>query len=177
MSRGPFMIPGSNPRAQLIGAIAQASGEAFEELLARHHRDARQRGVARVRKVSQLVKILRALGRGQFVVVFTGENGCDWKGSLRGGRAITAESKSIAGPRLQRSMFEQHQIDDLDEAARFGELALALVQLRIDGRPRRFAAPWPLAWKQDGRGAGVGLEELAPWEIREGECYLERWAR
>lgn len=172
------MIPGSNPRAQLIGAIAQASGEAFEELLARHHRDARGRGIARVRKVSQLVKILRALGRGQFVVVFTGENGCDWKGSLRGGRAITAESKSIAGPRLQRSMFEQHQIDDLDEAARFGELALALVQLRIDGRPRRFAVEWErMPWKASGVGYGVGLEELAPWEIREGECYLERWAR
>lgn len=176
MTRGPFLLPGANPRAQLRGAKAQEAGAAFELWLATQHQVARARGFAKVRKVSPEVKWTR--GRGGIVTAkVVGENGCDYLGIVRPGRALVAEAKASDDPRLGRSAFEQHQIDDLDAAAPLGALALALVQLRIDRRLRRFAAPWPLSWVAVGRGASVGLEELAPFEIREGECYLERWAR
>jgi hypothetical protein len=52
-----------------------------------------------------------------------------------------------------------------------------LVELHVAGRPRRFAAPWPVPWKVSGRGASVGLEELGPWEVAPtSRCYLERFA-
>ncbi len=174
--RGAMRMPGANARNQLRGAKAQQAGEGWEAWLARQHQVARQRGIARIRKVSPWVKILKKLGMGRFMVAFTGDNGCDYLGPLRGGRTLVAEAKASDDPRLGRSAFDQHQLDDLDAAAALGALALALVQLRVDGRLRRFAAPWPLNWRERGNGAGVGLEELGPWEIREGELYLERWA-
>lgn len=150
---------------------SQANGAAFEDWIAAHHRVAFARGIAHVRKVSPAVKWLPG-GR----AIVTGEAGCDWSGTLRGGRHLVAESKAHAGPRLGRAAFEPHQIADLDIAAKMGAVALAIVQLSIDGRVRRFAAPWPLPWRAVGNGQSVGLDELAPWEIAEGACYLARWA-
>lgn len=175
MTRGPFMLPGPNPANQVRGAKAHDAGDAFEAWLATQHAVARRRGLARVRKVSPAVRWMKI--RGVTTAKVVGENGADFVGILRSGRALVAEAKASDDPTLGRSAFEDHQVADLDAAAALGALALALVQLRIDHRLRRFAAPWPLRWRERGRGAGVGLEELAPWEIREGECYLERWAR
>ena len=74
--------------------------------------------------------------------------------------------------------FEQldHQVADLDTAAALGALAMALVELRVDGRPRRFAVPWrSMPWRERGTGGSVGLEELAGFEIQPGRLYLEPW--
>lgn len=173
MSRGPLSLPGT--ANQVRGERNRDAGEAFEAWLEGWHRRARQLGIARVRKVSPAVKWVGRGHRARPKVV--GENGADYVGRLRGGRAIVAEAKATEEERLPRSAFEKHQIDDLDEAAALGALALGLIELRIAGRVRRFAAPWPLDWRWRGAGASVGLEELEPWEIRDGECYLARWAR
>ena len=173
MSSGPLMMPGT--ARQVRGERNRDSGEAFEAWLEGWHRIARQRGIAHVRKVSPAVKWVGRGDRARPKVV--GENGADYVGRLRGGRAIVAEAKATVEDRLPRSEFKPHQAADLDAAASLGALAMALIELRVAGRVRRFAAPWPPPWRMRGEGGSVGLEELAPFEIREGECYLERWAR
>lgn len=151
---------------------SQAHGAAFETWLEAQHATAARRGFARVRKVSPAVKWL--IG-GRAIVV--GEAGCDWSGTLRGGRHLVAESKSTTDARLGRSAFEAHQLADLDAAHAMGAVALALIEIHVDGRPLRFAARWPLTWKVSGKGASVGVEELRGWVIEAGDCYLEEWAR
>ena len=149
---------------------SQMHGAAFEAWLEAQHLIAFRRGIAHVRKVSPAVKWL-AGGR----AIVTGAAGCDWSGTLKGGRHLVAESKSTATARLGLSAFESHQIADLDLAHHFGALALAIIELRVDGRPLRFAAPWPLPWRVTGNGQGVGVDELRPWAIVEGSCYLARF--
>lgn len=151
---------------------SQANGAAFEDWIAHWNRIAFARGIAHVRKVSPAVKWLPG-GR----AIVTGDSGCDWSGTLRGGRHLVAESKAHEGQRIGRAAFEPHQIADLDRAVAMGARALALLQLRPQSLALRFAVPWEcMPWREVGRGQSVDGAELQEWLIAEGECYLERFA-
>lgn len=164
-----------SPKNRAQGTRAQDGGDASESYWQAQHDAAWIARLAKVRHVSPRVRILRVLGGGRFEVVFRGESGADYRGTVAGGRAVVAEAKSSDDHRLGRSILKPTQIADLDDAHALGALALLLVELTIDHRPRRFACPWPLAWTASGKGAGVGLEDLAAFEVRPGELYLRRF--
>jgi hypothetical protein len=165
-----------DPRRQLRGARATAAGAAFESWIEQQHLDAERLGLAHVRHVSPAVKVVGRTKRGLEVVI-TGKAGADYLGHTLAApaRPIVAEAKSTLDARLARSEVKPHQVADLDRCAAAGGVAVLLWELRAAGAPvRRFAAPWPVAWRGSAARGSIGLEELAPWELRPGECYLAR---
>ncbi len=108
-------------------------------------------------------------------------------GSLRGGRSVVVEAKSVDG-RFSRAHVAEHQREHLDACAALG--GLALLALNVYGCGvyvvRWDAAPWRVsshAVTATERGRKVrrvvesrtlGAEELAGHRAAEG-CYLRRW--
>jgi len=165
------------------GAVAHARGDAFEDVLSRHHAVALAEGIADVRKVGAPVVV----GRGGLPKAWAGVGPADYVGTLRGGRSLVVEAKSFAG-RLSRGDIAEHQREHLDACAALG--GLALLALNVYGCGvyvvRWDAAPWRVTTrtlttvergrkvKRSVESRTLGVEELAGHRV-EGECYLRAW--
>ena len=166
------------------GAVAHARGDAFEDVLAPHHDTARAEGIADVRKVGAPVIV----GRKGKPVGWAGVGPADYVGTLRGGRSIVVEAKSVDG-RLSLAHVAPHQREHLDACAALGGLALLAVELRGKGVyvVEWAKAPWRVSRRHvsgtlvQGRdlpaveSRTLGVEELAGHRV-EGKCYLRKWA-
>ena len=165
------------------GAVAHARGDAFEDVLAPHHDAARAEGLADVRKVGAPVIV----GRRGKPVEWAGVGPADYVGTMRGGRSIVVEAKSVDG-RLSLAHVAPHQREHLDACAALGGLALLAVELRGKGVyvVEWATAPWRVSRRHvsgtlvQGRtlpaveSRTLGAEELAGHRV-EGECYLRAW--
>ena len=165
------------------GAVAHARGDAFEDVLAPHHDAARAEGLADVRKVGAPVIV----GRRGKPVEWAGVGPADYVGTMRGGRSIVVEAKSVDG-RLSLAHVAPHQREHLDACAALGGLALLAVELRGRGVyvVEWATAPWRVSRRHvsgtlvQGRtlpaveSRTLGAEELAGHRV-EGECYLRAW--
>lgn len=164
-------------RAQ--GRAAGANGRRLEALLGDQHARALTAGVAHVRKVGAPVIV----GRGGAPCAWEGTGPADYLGTLRGGRAVAIEAKSV-GKRLSRVAVLEHQARDLERTERLGGLALLVVELRHVGpRGTVYAVEWSrVPWRMTKATVGgvvqtretVGAEELAGCEVSAG-LYLARW--
>ena len=171
------------------GAVAHARGDAFEDVLAPHHAVAAAEGIADVRKVGAPVIV----GRKGKPLRWAGVGPADYVGTMRGGRSLVVEAKSVDG-RLSLAHVAPHQRAHLDACAALGGLALLAVELRGKGVyvVEWTAAPWRVMTRTvrevvevDGRkvkaertveSRTLGVEELAGHRV-EGKCYLRKWAR
>lgn len=165
------------------GRVAHARGDAFEALLSRHHAAALAEGLADVRKVGAPVHV----GKGGAPKAWAGVGPADYVGTLRGGRSVVVEAKSVDG-RFSRAHVAEHQREHLDACAALGGLALLALEVRGCGVyvVEWAAAPWRVsshAVTATERGRKVrrtvesrtlGAEELAGHRAAEG-CYLRRW--
>lgn len=157
----------------VAGRAAKSAGSALESLLALHHVRAREQTIADVRKVEPPVRRLRSLGGGQFVAVYAAKSGCDYRGILRGGLALTIEAKSGNGESLARSEFTPAEVLDLDECAALGGISIA-VWYRSDLRAL-YAIPWQsMPWRKSGRGQSVRAEDVREWFVVQAP-YLARF--
>ena len=164
-------------RAQ--GRAADANGRRLEAWLNDQHARALATGVAHVRKVGADVVV----GRGGLPCAWAGPGPADYLGTLRGGRSLAVEAKSVA-KRLSRVAVLEHQARDLERTAALGGLALLVVELRHVGpRGTVYAVEWSrVPWRVTKAticGAvqtreTVGAEELAGCEVGAG-LYLGRW--
>ena len=177
----------ASPRAaRSVGARrAHARGDAFEALLSAHHERAAERGLADVRKVGAPVIV----GRGGAPKAWAGVGPADYVGTLRGGRSLVVEAKSVDG-RLSLAHVAPHQREHLDACADLGGLALLAVELRGKGVyvVEWATAPWRVSRRHvsgtlvQGRdlpaveSRTLGAEELAGHRV-EGKCYLRKWAK
>ena len=167
------------------GRVAHARGDAFEALLAPHHAAALAEGIADVRKVGAPVIV----GRRGKPVAWAGVGPADYVGTMRGGRSLVVEAKSVDG-RLSLAHVAPHQREHLDACAALGGLALLAVELRGKGVyvVEWATAPWRVSRRHvsgtlvQGRdlpaveSRTLGAEELAGHRV-EGKCYLRKWSR
>jgi len=172
------------------GHLARERGDAWEAEVARHHRVAREQGIAYVRKVGAPVRV----GEGGAPIAWAGVGPCDYQGLLSDGRAVAVEAKSETG-RLQRDAVKPHQRRDLEAVDRFGGVALVFVELHDEGGATLGA--WALPWRaleslwhvtrraKPGKAGSslagdyvtsrsVGPDDLASWAVS-GDCYLRPW--
>ena len=166
------------------GRVAHARGDAFEAVLAPHHAVAAAEGIADVRKVGAPVIV----GRKGKPLRWAGVGPADYVGTLRGGRSLVVEAKSVDG-RLSLADIPEHQREHLDACAALGGLALLAVELRGKGVyvVEWATAPWRVSRRHvsgtlvQGRtlpaveSRTLGAEELAGHRV-EGKCYLRKWA-
>lgn len=113
-------------------------GRAFENLLVKGCQHYEQRGRAVISKVYEPYRCTKKLTGGRFIGQWIGRAEPDFKGVLRGGRAIAFEAKSTRKEHINRDALTKEQMKWLMAQAEMG--ALAFVCADICGR--FFALPW-----------------------------------
>lgn len=87
-----------DPMKQYQGAVSRAQGKHFEEYidLSLHYYE--QRGEAVVEKTPEPMRPTKDLGNGKFIAYYEKAAQPDYKGTLKGGRAVVFEAKYTLGP-------------------------------------------------------------------------------
>lgn len=106
-----------DPKRQLLGKIARQKGQYFEQRLDGSFEYYRERGYALIEKTPEPMKVIKPEGNGRFLACYTKKAQVDYKGTLKGGRAILIEAKFTSTDRLaqdrvldiQASYMDRHQ--------------------------------------------------------------------
>lgn len=85
------------------GAKVRAQGKAFEERIEAALAWYAFRGLAGIDKTPEPMKVIKSMGRGQFLACFTKKAQPDFTGTLQGGRSVMFEAKYTVTDRLAQS--------------------------------------------------------------------------
>ena len=102
------------------GAAARTQGKAFEDRLQAAFDYYRVRGVASIEKTPEPMKVLRSMGKGQFLSCFVKKAQPDFEGTVRGGRSWMLEAKFTATDRLEQNRVLPSQTDYLNRHHELG---------------------------------------------------------
>lgn len=114
----------------LRNKVSAARGRAFESLLMRGCNYYRQNGVAIINKVNEPYIVTKKTNGNKFMGRFTGRAEPDFKGVLRGGRAIAFEAKSTQKSRIQRNAVTDTQMEWLREQQKFGAVTFVAINIQ-----------------------------------------------
>lgn len=98
----------------LRNKISRHSGAAFENLIDRSCAYYAEKGIAKIEKTPEPVKILGRMANGIFKAVFTKQAQPDYKGTLSGGLSIVIEAKHTDTDRIRRNVISVEQEAELD---------------------------------------------------------------
>ncbi len=136
-------VQGKDPRRQLQGKLNRARGKEFETRLDAAFEYYRCRGSALVEKTPEPMKPLRNLGKGRFLACYEHKAQPDYKGVIKGGRAVMFEAKFTSTDRIDQDRVRPEQVDYLDLHQSLGARCYVLVGF-ISGVVYRL--PWD-DWK------------------------------
>lgn len=127
-------------RAALTGRRSRAAGEYWENMIEAACRNYRLDGLAEITKTPEPMKPLsRPNARGQFTACYTKQAQPDYKGTLKGGRAVVFEAKHTDADRMQRSVISEEQEKQLNRHQKLGAECFVLVSF---GLQQFFRIPW-----------------------------------
>lgn len=156
----------------MTGRRSRAAGEHWENMIEAACRNYRLDGIAEITKTPEPMKpISRPNSRGQFTACFTKQAQPDYKGTLKGGRAVVFEAKHTDADRMQRSVVSEEQEKQLDRHQQLGAECFVLVSF---GLQKYFRIPWGVFrdMKEHFGRKYIKPEELAEYEIRYSGGYL-----
>lgn len=126
------------------GLRSKRAGEYFETLIMASLNWYRREGLACVEKTPEPMKPLRKPNRqGQFLACYVRSGQPDFKGTLRGGKAVVFEAKHTDSDRISFSRLTGEQLRSLSEHYALGALAFVLVSFELQAFYR---VPWTL-WR------------------------------
>ena len=97
-------------KAVVAGHRSRAAGEEWERLLEASCLHYRLKGEAEIEKTPEPMKPIGPKNaKGQFLACYTKQAQPDYKGTLKGGRAVVFEAKHTDGDRLQQSVVTSDQ--------------------------------------------------------------------
>lgn len=138
------MVPHTkDPKNQLQGKLNKFRGKQFEARLDAAFEYYKLCGSAVVEKTPEPMKPIRSLGRGQFVACYERKAQPDYKGVVKGGRAVMFEAKFTSTDRMDQDRVKQEQGDYLDRHQALGARCYVLVGF-LSGAVYRL--PWD-DWK------------------------------
>lgn len=160
--------PPENPwdAASVRNHISSDRGREFEYLIMTgcdYYADRRR---AVIGKVYEPYRCLKKYDGGRFLGQWVGRAEPDFKGVLRGGRAIAFEAKSTKKSRIQKSALTNEQAEWLDAQAEMGAVVFVCVEIK----DRFFSIPW-YVWR-DMRSV-FGKKFLMPGDIAEYEVACD----
>lgn len=127
------------------GMVNRSQGKLFEEridvALAYYDR----LGVASVEKTPEPMRPIRSLSEGRFVAIFEKPAQPDYKGTLKGGRAVVFEAKHTTTGQMEQSRVTEAQAKRLEHHQELGALCFVVAGF---GSEEVFRVPW---------GAGMPL--------------------
>lgn len=116
-----------DPSRQRQGAINKARGKHFEARLDEAFAHYRDRGYAIIEKTPEPMRPTKNLGNGKFIAYFEKQAQPDYKGVIKGGRAVMFEAKFTGTDRLEQSRVLQGQAEYLDRHQRLGARCFVVV--------------------------------------------------
>lgn len=135
MSRG-------SSSAALIGRRNRAAGEYWENMIEAACRNYRLDGLAEITKTPEPMRPLgRPNAKGQFAACFTKQAQPDYKGTLKGGRAVVFEAKHTESDRMRRSVISEEQEKQLNRHQKLGAECFVLLSF---GLQRFYRIPWEI---------------------------------
>lgn len=128
-----------DPRRQLMGKISRARGKQFEDNIAAALNYYETIGFAEIEKTPEPMKIIRSLGKGQFLAVFEKRAQPDFKGTIKGGLSVVFEAKFTAGDRMEQDRVLTEQAKRLNVHTLLGARCFVVVGFATGGVYR---VPW-----------------------------------
>lgn len=127
-------------KAAVAGRRSRFAGNCWEKMIEESCKHYRLYGLAEIDKTPEPMKPLgRPNPKGQFMACYTKQAQPDYKGALKGGRAIVFEAKHTDGDRLQQSVVSEEQERQLDRYAALGAECFVMVSF---GFQQFFKIPW-----------------------------------
>ena len=149
-------------RARIQGIVNRRNGELFENLIEASCNHFRMKGIAYIEKTPEPMRpISKPDKRGRFTAVFEKMAQADYKGALKGGKAIAFEAKHTDADRIQRSAVSDEQEKCLDSMLEMGAECFVIVSF---GFQKFYKVPWGL-WKN--MKQLFGRKYLKPEDITE----------
>ena len=134
----------ANLERQRRGLRSKRAGEYFETLIVASLNWYRREGLACIEKTPEPMKPLRKPNRqGQFLACYTRSGQPDFKGTLRGGKAVVFEAKHTDTDRISSNRLTREQQRSLSEHYALGALTFVLVSFELQAFYR---VPWTL-WR------------------------------
>lgn len=147
------------------GMRNRAQGKLFEQridaALARYDR----LGLATVEKTPEPMRPIKRLTEGRFVAVFEKPAQPDYKGTLKGGRAVVFEAKHTSTGQMDQSRVTADQAKRLDRHQALGALCFVVAGF---GQEDVFRVPWEV-WRD--MKAAFGRKYVKPIDL---EAYRVR---
>lgn len=126
-------------RAVIKGRNNRAAGELWESLIEASCTFYSKKGLAEITKTQEPMRPIRSMGNGQFLCYFTKRAQPDYKGTLRGGKAIVFEAKHTDTGKIKQEAVTQEQAAQLDAHLAMGAECHVLVSF---GFQQFFMVPW-----------------------------------
>lgn len=114
------MRAAKDPRQQLQGAISKAQGQRFENRLDAAFAVYKAHGFAIIEKTPEPMHPVKNIGGGKFIAFFEKQAQPDYKGVIKGGRAVMFEAKFTRTDRIEQSRVSPGQMDYLDQHQALG---------------------------------------------------------
>lgn len=116
----------------LQGLQSRRAGQYFEEIVIRTCEWYRVNGIARIEKTPEPVRILSKMdAKGTFRACFEKAAQPDFKGTLKGGRAVCFECKHTDTDKIQKSRMTAEQTLALEDHTAFGAMTFVLCSFRM----------------------------------------------
>lgn len=149
-----------------VGGIkAHRNGETFEELISMICQRYEMNNIAFIEKSPEPMKPLKPLKGGHFVAYFVKAAQPDYKGTLKGGRAVCFEAKHTNNERIEQKRVTPEQTDALNKHESLGALCFVLVSFSFT---RFYRVPWNiwLNMKKHFNKVSVTPKDLEPYSIK-----------
>ena len=153
-----------DPKRQLLGKIAKARGKQFESRIDDSFAYYAQKGFAIIEKTPEPMHPTKNLGNGKFIAYYEKQAQPDYKGTLKGGRAIVFEAKHTDANRIDQLRVTEDQAAALTRHESMGALCFILVSFRFENF---YAVPWSVWRDMKGQFGKVSANEddLLPYMV------------
>ena len=152
-------------RASIQGKVNRAQGQAFEELVNAACEYYKLTGEAFIEKTPEPMKPIQVIDRqrGIFKAVFEKAAQPDYKGTLKGGRAVCFDAKYTQTDRIEQKAVTEDQWKALDLHEAMGALCFVIVCLE----DKYFRVPWAKwkAMKEDCGHKYMNAADLHPYML------------
>lgn len=156
------------PAQRYQGMVNRAQGKLFEDRIniALAHYD--RLGLASVEKTPEPMRPIKRLSEGRFVAVFEKPAQPDYKGTLKGGRAVVFEAKHTSTGQMEQNRVTDAQAQRLDHHQDLGALCFVVAGF---GQEDVFRIPWKV-WRE--MKAAFGRKYVTPKDLEEYRVQLSR---
>lgn len=157
---------GKDPARQLQGARSRNAGKSLENYIDASCAWYRDCGLAHIEKTPEPMRVIRKIPRNKstFEACFEHKAQPDYKGTLRGGRAVVFEAKHTDGGMIERSRLTSEQMDGLETHYRLEAAAFVLVSF---GFQDFYRVPWQV-WRDMKQRFGrqyMRPQEMEVWKV------------